>query len=89
MYGLNQSSSFDLEIYGETDAVTLAVAWCDRMDYFYELWLGSRQGYVFTQSDIDAYEEGQGFKDVAATCGKQTAMRVRKIRAIKPTRPCA
>jgi hypothetical protein len=53
-YGLATTSSFALNRYGETVCSALALYWCQRMQYFFDVWIDVEdEDYCFLRSDID------------------------------------
>ena len=57
-YGLDHMNSFAFRKYGKEAASALALEWCSRMQYFFDIWQWQEDpDYCYTKSDIDGYEE--------------------------------
>ena len=47
-------ATFSLEKFGETGSQVLAMAWCRRREYFFDLWKGQgKEAYHFTQAAVE------------------------------------
>ena len=65
LYGLQLSMSFAQDKFGIKDCTTLAVAFCHRMQYFYDLWVHQDEDfYEFTEHDAAQYMEELDFVDL-------------------------
>ena len=57
-YGFNQGMSFTLKWYGDRNCSALALEWCRRMQFWFDLWL--EQGdtkYRFSAEELLSYEK--------------------------------
>ena len=54
-YQLNKMASFSFSLYGEAIAGAMALEWCRRMQWFFDIACSAGEGYVFTPSDKAAY----------------------------------
>ena len=94
LYGLKKSKSWSINKYGEEPVSIIALEWCARMQYYYNLWY-SQPGtgeYEYTEADHDAYVETWDFRNlqidlpllpgpVYARCADVKAIRPYKNRA--------
>jgi hypothetical protein len=90
MYGMPNSASFSYSKYGEGPASVLALQWCARMQYLFDIWKAqSDPRYVYLESDNRSYQEDAEFRafvddlPVVGTCIE----RVKAIREIFPKPP--
>ena len=57
-YGLDKMNSFAFRSYTPQAAGSLALEWCNRMQYFFNIWQFQEDpDYAYSQSDVDGYEE--------------------------------
>ena len=89
-YGFNQGMSFTLKRYGDLNCSALALEWCRRMQFWFDLWL--EQGdtkYRFSAEELLSYEEAPGWRafcDNAPSVGV-LADRINAIRGLFPQSP--
>ena len=78
-YNLQQATRFDTEFYGESEAITLAITWGERMGYFYSLWLNqANPDYMYTQADFDNWSPHEAFAKLKASLKGKQLKRVEK-----------
>jgi len=85
LHSLFKSARYDLEIYGESTAATLAEAWCHRMQYLYSL--HKEAGvlrYAYSSADYDNYQEPAAFLNLLPTLQGKVLHRALQIRDIRP-----
>lgn len=64
-YGLSTGATFATERYDEPSAAIFAREWCNRMEYFYLVWLlQDLWEYRFTPADLQAYVPRDEFIDL-------------------------
>jgi len=89
-YGFNQGVSFTLSRYGDLNCSVLALEWCRRMQFWFDLWL--EQGntkYCFSAEELLSYEETpewMAFCENAPSTGA-LADRISAIRGLFPQSP--
>ena len=53
MYGLQDSMRFAVGTFGEHGAIKMAQAWCDKMDYFHNIWMMQEDhAYKFSEEEL-------------------------------------
>jgi hypothetical protein len=87
-YFLPQSGTFSISKFTEQHARTLAAAWCDRMQFWFRLWLGrGGTGVVeFLPEDLTLYEEPLWVLELHTLGGDVVQMRLLDIRGIVPAK---
>ena len=88
----NLAKSMDFGIpqpFSETTAHVMALEWCRKMDFFFVMALssgGDPLAYMYTDSDVRAYSEGEDFAKLVVGCasGSRLADKARQIRALGP-----
>ena len=84
-YSLQRTARFEISMYGEEVASNLAHGWCDRMLYFFNLWLSSGQEhYRYTAADVADYEEPPEIVELATILTGAALTRLNKVRSLKP-----
>ena len=89
-YGLNTMASFSFSRYTETGCHTLALEWCRRLQFFFDIWRQQDDPtYVYSDSDLQAYSETEEWKTFLASirANPETNRRVEAIRCLLPTNP--
>ena len=67
-YHMPVEVSFTVTTHGEAECIALAKGWCDRMGYFYNLWLSQANSmYIITQYDIDGWVPPETWTAAAAS----------------------
>ena len=88
---MQDSMRFDVSLYQEEGAQTMAREWVRRMLFFYTAWrdAGERTPWQFPPAVPAAYVESDGFQAlaVAMTGNPKAASGVQKVRAIQPSGP--
>ena len=85
-YGLQRSSRYGFGDFGADGSALMALAYCHRMQYFYDLYL-ERGGtaVVYTDEDIDGYQELAEFATYAnGLTGAVLSRRVSELRRMNP-----
>jgi hypothetical protein len=90
IYGFNQGMSFTLKRYGDLNCSALALEWCRRMQFWFDLWLEQGDAkYRFSSEELLSYEETpewMAFCDNAPPTGP-LADRINAIRGLFPQSP--
>ena len=59
---LRKYSSFTVRHFGRAESSTLALQWCSKMQFFFDLWMSQRKrDYVYTEEDLESYQPGDGW----------------------------
>jgi len=92
LYGLRSTATYSIKKFTREVALALAKCWCDRMSYFYILYIASaKENYVYTDSDYKNYLENDKVysfcKDLPAKQASLIEPRMGQIRSIMPSRP--
>ena len=87
-YRLPQSGTFSISKFTEQHARTLASAWCHRMQFWFDLWLGRGGTLVleFLEEDPSLYEEPLWVAELHTLGGEVVQSRLRDIRRIIPAK---
>ena len=87
-FKLTKTATFAIRLYTEALAQELAIEWCTRRQFFYDLWdAGGRPAdFQFSAEDIASYVERLAFSEAAAVAGPRCLVRVNQIRAERPCR---
>ena len=84
-YRLTLNARFEISLYGESDACTMSVAWCHRMQHFYSRWLESREdAYIFSDDDIRNYVEEPKCMELCNAASGKALVRCKQIRSLCP-----
>ena len=72
-------------------AITLSLAWCDRMLFWYTLWAAAddRHKYVFSEDDVDGWIEPEAFqraKELMPVTWRAAWGRIKALMSLKPQR---
>lgn len=87
-FGLPGDATFFLNKFGEHNASCLAIAWCDRLAYFYTLFHKvAREGFEYTDAMVNACPP-LAFLEESAGEGQQVRKRLEAIMAMKPRAVC-
>ena len=83
-YKLPKSATFAISQHTEFLAQEMAVEWCSKLQYFYDLWVaqGSQADYDFDPESVQGYQERAAFTDAVRGAGAATMQRVRQIRGL-------
>ena len=66
LYSLQKTVSYSIQRYEMERCAILALAYCHRLQFFYDIWQSQGENfYAFTESDIASYEEQVELKDLA------------------------
>ena len=90
LYGLQKSTSFSHKKFGEEAAACLALAWCHRMQFFYNIYkLVDTHGYVYCEDDWTSYQEDESFSLFCQELATSSPAyeRVGQLMATHPHRP--
>ena len=74
-----KSAVYELNVYGDEIAGTLARAWVHKMQFFLELALVRGMGCAYTADDIAGYEEPPDFSELEQNTREQAAIRRRVL----------
>ena len=87
-YKLPKSATFAITQHTKFLAQEVAVEWCSKLQYFYDLWVaqGSQADYDFDPESVQGYQERATFTDAVRGAGAATMQRVRQIRGLVPQR---
>lgn len=84
-YSMQRTARFEISMYGEEVASTLAHGWCDRMQHFFQLWANSGQErYSYTAEDVAAYTEPPEVAKLTTILTGAALTRLSRIRTMKP-----
>ena len=86
-YGLGQTATFEINLYGQEGAIAMAREWSSRMSYFYDLWLehGASDKHKFDEAERGSYVESPDFAAFARSLEKPAAKkRLESLRNVKP-----
>ena len=88
LYGFAQSNTFSIALFGEAHAQQLARMWCDKLQFFFNMWIENLDAgnYHFVDADIAMYVE-PAWVDELADGPEQTVRRCNGIRALRPAAP--
>ena len=89
-YGLQDSASYSFAAYGDELASVLSLAWCHRMQWYYNEWAAAGGGgHVFQAMDHELYKEEESFTRVAGLLAEHdpAARRAAQIRALALAAP--
>ena len=84
-YKLNPTISLSWERYDNFQASVVALGWCDRLQYLYNLFkAGGGGAYIYTTAEVSRYVEPHGFSDLATTAAASSpiATRIQQVRAV-------
>ena len=90
-YGLSNSVSFALSLYTEEAALILADYWCERLQFWYDMWIssGGDPRYGYTNEEIASFQpspEWIRFKE-SFYQGGATHGRAMWLDTVRPTNP--
>jgi hypothetical protein len=87
-HAMNKQAHFSFNLYGEVVASSLAAEWCKRMQFFYNLWLGSGQAYTYGPEDKVAYKPGDAWHSFKANLpsASKASQRAVVIEGLFPSR---
>ena len=92
-YGLPQATTFSYRKYTEKVATALALHWCQRLQYFFDLSRDLPEGCTFTKGDVqgapDVEDVSKLLEDVVRTspAWQRWEQKVAEIRALAPKSP--
>ena len=89
-YSLSQSASFRCSVLGDPESLTLAVQWCEKMQYLYNIYKAQPDAkYVYTREDVTSYIETTWYQSFAGSfpCDGPVGEKIAMIRAIQPQIP--
>ena len=86
-YGLNRSSRYGiLHDWTPLDASTMALAWCQKMQHLYNIYVESGDpDYTYQEMDILGYLETEAFQALAGTTSNAVQLRrIAELRNLVP-----
>jgi len=87
-YNLNVEASFSIRKHGEEAARVLAVEWCKRMQFFYDIYkLADEPDFVYSPAQLSSYEEELEFVEFVLNAGVHDPAwpRAMAIRSLAPS----
>jgi hypothetical protein len=90
LYCAHKSSSFAYKKYGEVAANMLAMGWCHKMQYLFDLYTDSRQDkYIYQGAELDAYAPDPAYIDwlLSLPVEDPAWSRHEEIKAFRPLAP--
>ena len=85
MYGLGMSARFALSTCSEKLASVFARAWCEKMQFFFDVYKASGdERYIFTADDVASFEETAGFSAAFEESEGVARERAEQVRALRP-----
>ena len=85
-YGLGKTATYEMSLYGESQSLVLARAWCSKMSYLYEVWLNQPDpDYVFTGADVSGWSAPQEFIDLLGVLSGRQKTRALALQKLRPT----
>ena len=89
-YGVNVMASFSFSRYGEKSCRTLALEWCRRLQFFFDIWRHQDDSkYVYTDSDLKSYTAQPDWQAFVASLSlaSDTLKRANVLSMLVPTNP--
>ena len=86
-YMLPKLASFTLSKYGEGPASSLALFWCRKLQFLYDVWCSQeKEGYEYSLADIEASNDYEGLAFGWESCPPEHPCwaRLAEIEAIHP-----
>ena len=85
-YHLQHSTGYSWFKFDKQHIAALASFWCNRMQHFYDIFLSSGPGHIFTTAEIDGYEEPAEIVELSTTGPDHVVQRINQIRKMRPRR---
>ena len=86
-YGLQTSSRYNVDLYGEEGALTLAYTWAAKAQHFYDIWKKQpNPAYAFTDQDFASWQPGHRFLELLGILTGRALQRARGLRDYRPAR---
>ena len=87
-YGLNLSSRYELDVFGDRLCAVFTTEWCRRMQYLFDLYLAAgSDDYRYTDVDLGEYVESAAFSECFEALQGRALVRGLEIRGITPRGP--
>ena len=86
-YAMGKMVSFSTILYGEAAAHAMALEWCRRCQFFYNLWVAANdESYQFTPADLEDYREGEEWLAFTSSLDEGHAAwpRIQRLRELVP-----
>ena len=85
------SATFSIRQHTEAVAEALAIEWCTKLQYLFDVWEDAGRSEVFDFSDdaLRGYREGEEFTRLVVDAPHATTQRVEQIWSLKPKRVIA
>ena len=86
-YHLGKSASFSAKKYGDYAAHVMALEWCRRCEFFYQMWCSQKApDYIYTPEDFASYDEDESWQSFMFDLDVGTAafMRASNLVALRP-----
>ena len=87
-YGLQMSARYEMTAHGEIGASLLADHWCQRMQFYYNMYIESQEeNFIYTDDHHCCYQEAPDLENFLQSAARASKTRVEQIRAILPSAP--
>jgi hypothetical protein len=87
-YGLHQTCSLEVALYGDEVAALMSRAWSHRVQFLLNMWRASNDpGFVYDEGCLSEYVEPSDFALLAWTAKGKLGTRIAQIRKLRPRHP--
>lgn len=89
-YSLPKMTSFPFEKFWQHLAPSFAIYWCDRMEYFFQIWLAhGKESYVYTGEDFQGAPAPPEELEILEGCPQERLGRARltELACLVPAAP--
>jgi hypothetical protein len=86
-YHMGKQTSFAVKKYGAVAAHAMALEWCRKCEFFYQMWCSqSERNYMYTPADLASYDEGYDWTSFMADLDvdSHTWSRASQVMALQP-----